>query len=188
LLAIAIVGCAPGTAPEETVYRLEATPDPSADPPRGSVEVQSPRVAGALAGSLGLRVVYQGAVIRVDEVPGGRWEDPPAEAMERTLRSVFLPRPDAAPDGPRWRLSWSVDRVEAVVPAGAVDPTETRVVLTWSLRRDRDREDRAAGSVREQATVPADAALPDLVLAFNQAVTRALARLVAEVTTATRAP
>lgn len=188
LLAVAMTGCAPRAAPEEIVYRLAAPPAPPADPPRGPVQVLSPRVAGSLAGSLGLRLVYQGEVIRVDEVPGGRWEDPPAETMERTLRSAFPPVSDTGADGPRWRLSWSVDQVEALVPAGAVDPVETRVALTWSLRRDRDREDIAAGTVRERAPVPADPTLPDLVLAFNQAVTGALTRLVAAVTTATRAP
>ncbi len=188
LLAVAMAGCAPRAAPEEIVYRLAATPESPAEPPRGTVEVLSPRVAGSLAGSLGLRLVYQGEVVRVDEVPGGRWEDPPAETMEQILRSVFLPDAEPGTDGPRWRLSWSVDQVEALVPAGAVDPVETRVALTWSLRRDRDREDIAAGTVREQAPVPADPALSDLVLAFNQAVAGALTRLVAAVTTATRAP
>ncbi|MBB4265214.1 ABC-type transport auxiliary lipoprotein family protein [Roseospira visakhapatnamensis] len=186
--SLGVAGCALQATPEEVVYRLEATPSRPATPPHGQVEVLTPRVAGSLAGSLGLRVVYLGEVIRVDEASGGRWEDPPAETMERVLRTAFLPRPEADTEGPRWRLQWSLDQVEAVVPAGAADPVEARVLLTWTLRRDRDREDHAAGVVLEQAPVPAGAAPADLVLAFNQAVTRALERLVMAVAQATRTP
>jgi len=189
VIAAPLAGCALGSAPEETVFRLEAPAVEPPVPPNGQVEVLTPRVAGSLAGAVGLAVAYEGEVVRVDEIAGGRWEDPPAEVLETALRDAFLPiLEDVTDSGPRWRLSWSLDRLEAVVPPEGTEPAEVRAALTWTLRRDRARDDHAAGAIRESLPVTAGAPLPEVVLTFNKVVRRALGRLVAEVSAATRGP
>jgi len=180
-----VVGCMPRPTPEEIVFRLQ--PDPIRPPLPASLEVLAPVVAGSLAGSLGLLVVTEGTVTRVDEVPGGRWEDPPAEVLQRTLRAAALPEGMARPStaSPIWRLSWSLERMEAVRPDDVATPTEVRVALTWTLRARGDLEDRAGGPIRVSTPIPSDATLTALVLAFSEATTEALTRLLAAVSEAT---
>ena len=188
LLVTSLVGgCALQSAAPTQMYRLSITPDPaltsaSTGPSLAkTVELMPLRSNRPQSGSLGILVAQVGEVVRVDEFAAGRWEEAPETAIDRALRSQYgLSASGAAagrtPPTDRSRLYWSLDAFEMVEPLTG-DPPYVTVSIRFELRTPAAAAAVQTGAIHEREYLPAQAPLQTVVLAFDRAASRALARL-----------
>lgn len=135
-------------------------------------------------------VAEVGEVVRVEEFAAGRWEESPETVIERALAGALSvpvesaerrPRDDAESVLSRPRLRASLEQFEMVEPRGAAE-AYVAVALGFQLLSPRDRLVLKRGEIQERQPLSADAALDDVVLAFNRASSRAVSRFVEAVT------
>ncbi|MBK1649818.1 hypothetical protein CKO36_14740 [Rhabdochromatium marinum] len=188
LLVTSLVGgCAFQSAAPTQMYRLSITPDPALtsastrSPLAETIELMPLRSNRPQSGSLGILVAQVGEVVRVDEFAAGRWEEAPETAIDWALRSQYgLSASGGAtgrtPATGRSRLYWSLDAFEMVEPLTG-DPPYVAVSIRFELRTPATPEAMQTGIIHEREYLPAQAPLQTVVLAFDRATSRAIARL-----------
>ncbi|MBK5970843.1 MULTISPECIES: ABC-type transport auxiliary lipoprotein family protein [Thiorhodovibrio] len=182
MVASLLGGCAFRAAPPALMYRLSIASEPAGSPPpvTGNAELLPLRSNRPQGGSLGILIAQVGEVVRVEEFTAGRWEESPETVIERALTERFSRSGESAV-ATRPRLRPSLDQFELVEPV-AGDGAHAAVTLSFQLLSPRDRLVLATGEIHEREPLSAEsltageAQLDAIVLAFNRASSRAVAR------------
>lgn len=158
-----------------------------------SIELMPLRSNRPQGGSLSILVAMVGEVVRVDAFSAGRWEEAPETVIDRALvaelkryTSIAPNLEESNPALSRPRLRPSLDQFELVEPSADAQ-AYAAIALSFQLVSPRERMVIKSGEIQERELIsagvsltatPVDASQLDaIVLAFNRATSRAVARL-----------